>query len=381
MGNFNISDIRRNTCQLYGGQASLGYDWWWHSFTAYNVKTGKPKPFYVEFFLCNPALGGEEPVFGQLPENREKGIRPSYLMVNVGSWGDGKVQLHNFFGWNNISVNMEAPFSVNAGECYLDEKRTFGRVLVTKEEAEAHPEYMSDAGEIKWDLKIRKDITFNVGYGAGELFRKLQLFEMFWHAEGMSSKFSGEISLNGERYEVIPEKSYGYSDKNWGKDFTSPWVWLSSSNLYSRRYHKHLRNSVFDIGGGRPKVGPVALNRKLLSAFFYEGQCFEFNFSKFWEIPRTKFKCRETETKIIWHIDQRTLFNRMVTDIECNKKDMLLINYEAPNGKKLHNRLWNGGNGRGIVRLYRCGRLIDKIECRNVGCEYGEYSAPRSNGL
>lgn len=52
---------------------------------------------------------------------------------------------------------------------------------------------------------------------------------------------------------------------------------------------------------------------------------------------------------------------------------MLLVNYEAPNGKKLHNHLWNGGNGKGTVCLYHCGKLIDEIHCENVGCEYGEY--------
>ena len=52
---------------------------------------------------------------------------------------------------------------------------------------------------------------------------------------------------------------------------------------------------------------------------------------------------------------------------------MLLINYEAPNGKKLHNRLWNGGSGEGRVKLYKGKKLIDEVICRNVGCEYGEY--------
>lgn len=33
-------------------------------------------------------------------------------------------------------------------------------------------------------------------------------------------------------------------------------------------------------GGGRPKVGPIVLNRQLLSAFWYEGKLYEFNFSK-----------------------------------------------------------------------------------------------------
>lgn len=62
---FNKHDIKRNAWQLYGGQANLGYDWWWHSFTAINEKTREEKPFYIEFFVCNPNSGKDEPVFGQ----------------------------------------------------------------------------------------------------------------------------------------------------------------------------------------------------------------------------------------------------------------------------------------------------------------------------
>ena len=63
----------------------------------------------------------------------------------------------------------------------------------------------------------------------------------------------------------------------------------------------------------------------------------------------------------------------MVTDVRCKKNDMLLVNYESPDGKKRHNRLWNGGNGSGTVELYRHGKLIDKIRAENIGCEFGEY--------
>lgn len=42
---------------------------------------------------------------------------------------------------------------------------------------------------------------------------------------------------------------------------------------------------------------------------------------------------------------------------------------------KLHNRLWNGANGKGTVKLYRDGELIDEIIVQNAGCEYGEYDA------
>ena len=373
---FNKKSQQRNRCQLYAGQGKKGYDWWWHSFTAYNAKTGEPCPFFLEFFLINPKRGGEEPVFGQLKENQEAGIKPSYLMIKIGYWGKGAKQLHRFFGWKKIKVNYKAPFSISADDCYLDEYQSRGNISISKEELEKHPEYMCDYGSISWDLKIEKDIAFNVGYGAGWLFRHLQLFEMFWHAEGMKSRFSGTIIADGEEYIVRKEGSYGYSDKNWGKDFTSPWVWLSSNNMVSNITNKKLENSVFDIGGGRPKVGFIALKGKLLSAFYYEGKCYEFNFSKFWTNTRTKFDCYETDTHVVWHVEQKTWNNKMITDITCLKEDMLLVNYEAPNGKKLHNRLFNGGNGVGRIQLFHKGKLIDDINVYNVGCEYGEYGLP-----
>ena len=364
---FQKHDISRNACQLFGSQATCGYDWWWHSFTGHDPLTGKEKAFFIEFFLCNPAHGKEQPCFGQL------GDTPSYLMVKAGSWGEDAAQLHRFFGWEQIDVSMGVPFHVTALDCHADETTLRGSVSVSQEAAAAHPEWICQSGEMSWDLKIDKKVAFNVGYGAGSLFRKLQLFEMFWHAEGMKTAYDGYVIWNGVKYLVAPETSYGYADKNWGKDFTSPWVWLSSNNLTSKITGEKLEDSVFDIGGGCPKIGPVALKRKLLSAYWYEGKPYEFNFSKFWTFTRTKFDCKETDTQIIWHIEQKTWRNRMVTDIICEKKDMLLVNYEAPNGKKLHNRLWNGGNGRGTVKLYRDGKLLDEVIAENVGCEYGEY--------
>ncbi len=370
---FQKHDISRNACQLFGGQSSCGYDWWWHSFTAHHEKTGEEKAFFIEYFLCNPASGSDKPTLGQLPENKQNGIRPSYLMVKAGTWGEDAAQLHRFFGWKQIDVSFGVPFMVKADDCFCTETEMYGSVAVTQEDANAHPEWMCESGQMSWNLKIDKKTAFNVGYGAGALFRKLQLFEMFWHVEGMKTAYSGTVVWNGETYRVTPERSYGYADKNWGKNFTSPWVWLSSNHLTSKKTGKVLENSVFDIGGGCPKIGPVALKRKLLSAYWYEGKCYEFNFSKFWTFTRTKFDCKETDTQIIWHVEQRTWRNRMVTDITCEKKDMLLVNYEAPTGEKRHTRLWNGGNGTGTIQLYHCGKLVDEVYAQNIGCEYGEY--------
>ena len=366
---FNKKDQSRNQCMLQRGLSKCGYDWWWHSFTGHNEETGQEKAFFIEYFVCNPALKADKPIFGQLPG----GQKPSYMMVKAGSWGSDAAQIHRFFSWNDVTLHAKAPFSIQADDCYADEYSLKGSVSVSEEEARLHPEYMCQSGTMSWDLKIDKKVAFNVGYGAGKLLRYLQVFNMFWHAQGMKSLYSGYVIWNGTKYTITPQTSYGYADKNWGKDFTSPWVWLSSNNLVSQISGKKLEDSVFDIGGGCPKVGPFAFKRKLLSAYWYEGKAYEFNFSKFWTKTKTIFDCKETETQIVWHVEQSTWRNKMVTDITCEQKDMLLVNYEAPDGRKRHNRLWNGGNGQGTISLYRDGKLIDTVIAKNIGCEYGEY--------
>ena len=95
---FNKHDLHRNEMMLNGSFARQGYDWWWHSFTAINEKTGEEKPFFIEFFVCNPALRGDAPVLGQAEENKAAGKKPSYLMVKAGWWGEDASQLHRFFG-------------------------------------------------------------------------------------------------------------------------------------------------------------------------------------------------------------------------------------------------------------------------------------------
>jgi len=379
---FAKSDLARNAFMLTGGLAYKGYDWWWHSFTGRNHRTGEEKAFFVEFFLCNPAMGGKKPVLGQLPENKKAGRRPSYLCVKAGAWGEDAAQLHRFFGWKNVKMKANRSFFLTAEDCYLSETQTWGHVSVTEEEAEAHPEYMCQSGEMAWELHIDKQVPFHVGYGAGWLCRAIQAFEMYWHVEGMKTKYSGKVWWNGEEYDVLPDQCYGYADKNWGSDFTTPWVWLSSNHMKSRLTGKVLENSAFDIGGGKPRVFGIPLGRRLLSALYYEGEEYEFNFSKFWTLTRTKFHCRETEDEIIWRVRQENLKAIMYVEVRCKKKDMLLIHYEAPDGSRRHNRLWNGGNGSGRIRLYKKegfyhGRalyhvMVDEISVRNVGCEYGE---------
>lgn len=374
---FNKQDETRDGFMLEGPFASKGYDWWWHSFTALDKETGEEKPFFIEFFVVNPKRGKKYPVFGQLPENAKNNKLPSYVMVKAGCWGEEHLQLHRFYGVKKVIISPQTPFMIKATGCYLDENETYGHIKISSQSAKEHPEWMCDAGEMSWNLSIDKQVAYNVGYGASKPLRDIKAFEMYWHAEGMKTMYSGTVTLNGREYEVIPRKSYGYADKNWGRNFTSPWLWLSSNNLYSVLQQRQLENSVFDIGGGRPKVYSVALDRKLLGGFYYEGKELDFNFSKFLEGPRTKFECTETEDEIRWKVWMENRKNLLKLNVVCKKKDMLFVNYEAPDGTKRHNRLWNGGNAKGIIKLYDKHpyglELRDIIEARNIGCEYGEY--------
>ena len=374
---FNHHDISRNACMLHGPLGHQGYDWWWHSFTAQDAQTGEDKPFFIEFFVCNPALAEDEPVLGQLPVNKEAGKHPSYLMVKAGCWGEDHCQLHRFFAWKDVEMHWQAPYSVAAADCLASETVLRGSIDISREESEAHPEWMCDWGGLSWDLAIDKQIAFNVGYGASKPLREAEAFAMYWHAEGMKSAYSGRIVYNGREYTVSPEKSYGYADKNWGRDFTSPWVWLSSNCLISRISGKKLENSVFDIGGGRPKVYFVPLDRRLLGVFCYEGREYDFNFSHFWLNVKTEFSFEEQEDRVVWHVRQENTHAVMETEVFCLKKEMLLVNYEAPDGSRKHNRLWNGGTGQGRIRLYDKEKdslwLVDDIDVTHIGCEYGEY--------
>lgn len=369
-------DLSRNFYMLKGPLKRRGYDWWWHNLTGYNRKTGEQKAFFIEYYICNPDLAEEQPVLGQLPENRRNGKKPSYAMIKCGFWGKGARQIHNFYPISRFQ-SAENELKISIGDCTLSETSMEGKCSLSKAESMKHPEYMSDFGSMEWKLKIKKRISYSVGYGASSFFRFLNAFEMFWHVQGMKTEYEGEIILDDEVYDIISEKSFGYADKNWGGDYTSPWLWISSCHLKSNLTGKVLDNSAFDFGGGRPKVFGISLNRKLLGCLVYEGIKYEYNFSKFWTKSRIEFSFIEEENNNRWLLNAKNKNSLLELEMSCPNDEMLLVNYESPDGLKRHNRLWNGGTGVGIMKLYQLTMtdkiLIDDISFYNTGCEYGEY--------
>ncbi len=364
----NKSDLKRNNYRLKGPLAKKGYDWWWHSFTGKHHKTGEEKSFYIEYFVINPEISPDKIVFGQ---NSDKAI-PSYVMMNAGVWGKQKKQLHQFYPTQQLAYDKNY-LKIRVNDCTLTETHIVGSIEA-KEEQSNNKEYMTDSGKMTWDLKVDKQIAYNVGYGAGRVMRLLHAFEMYWHAEGIKTLYEGHVLLDGERYIVDKETSFGYADKNWGKDFTSPWLWISSCHLVSKMTNRQLHNSAIELGGGRPKIFGLPIKEKILIGIYYEGEMIEFNFSKFWKKSRVKFIFEETETKAVWKVKASNKEHKIKLTLECNLEDMLEINYEAPNGSKQHNHLLNGGTGRGYMKIYsKDNTLIDDIAIFNAGCEYGEF--------
>lgn len=363
----------KNAFRLTRTTSKNGYDWWWHSFVGKHKSTGEYRPFFIEYYVINPGLWNGEIILGQSEENKTK--RPVYAMIKAGCWGDKKAQLHNFFGIDTFKASSSS-LDCCIGNNMLTEHYIKGSVYVSDEQSVNSPEMMSDAGSMRWDLKVKKTVTYDVGYGTSDLFNKLNIFEMYWHVGGMMSEFEGEVVFNGEHFLVSPENSYGYQDKNWGRDYTNPWIWLNCNNFFSLRNNKIVKASL-DIGGGCPKVFGVPLKRKILTAFYYNEKNYEFNFSKFWKFSRQEFKCSEDEAYIYWDINSQNKELIIEVRFKCKKEFLLNVNYENPRGEKNHNKLWNGGHAEGTVKIFKNNKdktPLDELWGSFGGCEYGEYA-------
>ncbi len=365
----------KNAYKLTRASSKHGYDWWWHSFVATNPSTGELKPFFIEYYVINPGLWKGEIIWGQQKESKENKQKPCYAMLKVGTWGDDKVQLHNYYSIADFSASTKE-LNCIIGPNKLTENSLSGSVHVSEHDRDSFPERMSDAGTMEWNLTVEKNVKFDVGYGSSNFFNQLGAFHMFWHVQGMKCKYSGDVIFNGVKYIVNPDTSFGYQDKNWGKDYTNPWIWLNCNNFKSKKTGKQI-NASFDLGGGCPIVFSVSLPRRILTAVYYEGEFIEFNFSKFWKKSKQNFNTLEDEKYVYWNVISENRKYKIDVQFKCEKSKLLLVNYENPDGEKKHNKLWNGGHAEGVLKLYKKENgnfnLFDELEGCLGGCEYGEY--------
>jgi len=161
----------RNGFMLGGSLHSHGYDWWWHSLVGVHAQSGTKRPFFIEYYVINQALGGAEPIFGQLPANQAAGVKPSYAMLKAGAWGkDDAAQIHNFYGIDAFRADTKQ-MNVRIGPHTATETHLKGAVELSVADAAAHPEFMSEASTMSWDLHAEKVLTYSVGPGASRPMR------------------------------------------------------------------------------------------------------------------------------------------------------------------------------------------------------------------
>lgn len=374
----NKSDLSRNAYLLNGSLAKKGYMRWWHSFTGTSSETGDRRVFFIEYLIMNPALGHEEPVLGQLPANRKRKIKPSYVMIKAGAFagdsGTKAVQLNAFYPMNELKIALN-PLVIQTGENFYSENHIYGFINVPHDKARRRS-HMCDEGCMEWDLEVHKAISCHTGRIAGPFFCAVKALETFWHGEGIKSLYQGSVTLNGVTYEAVPETSYGYADKHWGRAFNNPWLQLGCCCLTSQRTGKELKHSAIAVDGCRPRFLFLRLKRRLILQLTYEGEDFEINFSRWGTFSRCKWNRRQTRKRNIWQIASWNKDTIIKITAGCLCEEMMTINYEAPNGTLPKTPLLGTGSADGKILLYRRvpggKELIDTLIMKNVFCEFNE---------
>lgn len=374
----NQSDLSRNSYMLRGSLARKGYMRWFHSFTGVQSESGETRTFFVEFFIINPGLGGEQPILGQHPYFKKQGMRPSYILIKAGAFpdenGQGGRQLHAFYPMTSLKA-AGSPMVMQIEDCFYSENHISGFVEVSPFEAR-HRSFMSDAGWMEWDVEVHKAVACNTGILSGSFFRLVNGLENFWHGEGIRSFFRGTVTLDDITYQVTPDTSYGYADKHWGRNFARPLLQFASCRLSSVRTDRELKHSVLAVNGCCPRFLFFPLRRRLMIQLTYMGEDYEFGFVRPFLFSRQKWEVKETNKRFIWHITARNKTSMIRISCSCTRYEMMRLRYETPEGQRLGSPLWAGGAGTGRIQLYHLEKgekeLIDTLKIENAVCRWHE---------
>lgn len=379
----NLSDLNRNAYMLRGPLSKKGYMRWWHSFSGVHADTGESRTFFVEFFVINPGLGGDQPILGLHPYYRKRGMRPSYVMIKAGVFpgteGQPGKQLHAFYPISALNATR-SPLIIQVEDCVYREDRITGFVDVSPEEAR-HRSLMSDAGFMEWDLEVHKAVSCHTGFLSSPLSQMMNALDSYWHGEGIKSFFRGTVTLDGEVYQVSGDTSYGYADKHWGRSFNRPWMQMACGRLTSSRTGRELRHSVLALNGCCPRFLFFPLRRRLMIQLTYTGEDFEFGFHRQFLFSRCKWATKESGKRFVWHIMARNRTHLIKISGSCTKEQMLKLQYESPDSARYRNPLWAGGTGTGTIEIYRLAdgerELLDTLQMDGALCECRTVSQRR----
>ena len=374
--------VKNSGCKLKGSLKKCGFDRWRYFFNGINSASGEERLFYIELMAQNPALSYERTVLPQTEEapkldaadlqaalagNIEtkpaqgQKVIPSYACVRAGVFGSRPKQLNRFFP-NSEFVAAKRGFDVKAGGCAFSDNQLHGVLAITEVEARSFTEWKTAAGRMEWNLKYERD------FDAPEVFTK---DSKHWLAGGLTARFSGMVTLDGQEYAVSPDHSFGYVDKSWGTALPIPFMHISSSRLTSIFTGKVMKDSGFALEGD--------YDGKLAALAKFEGEYFGFGpgqktkkYAAQWSCVRSPLNGGGEE--LHWSASVNCKKYILDVDVFCPAQEMLVKDYWLPDGTLL--RVLCGGSGSGEIRLYKQIKksleLIQHAKILSASCEYGE---------
>lgn len=374
--------VKNSGCKLKGSLKKCGFDRWRYFFNGINAASGEERLFYIELMAQNPALSYERTVLPQAEEapkldaadlqaalagNIEtkpaqgQKVIPSYACVRAGVFGSRPKQLNRYFP-NSEFVAAKRGFDVKAGGCAFSDNELYGVLAITEVEARSFTEWKTAAGRMEWNLKYERD------FDAPEVFTK---DSKHWLAGGLTARFSGMVTLDGQEYAVSPDHSFGYVDKSWGTALPIPFMHISSSRLTSIFTGKVMKDSGFALEGD--------YDGRLAALAKFEGEYYGFgpgqNTKKYaaqWSCVRSPLNGGGEE--LHWSASVNCKKFILDVDVFCPAQEMLVKDYWLPDGTLL--KVLCGGSGSGEIRLYKQVKksleLIQHAKILGASCEYGE---------
>ncbi len=377
---------------LAGSLKKNGFDRWRLVFNGFNTDTGSDCTFFIEFYLLNPLLSPSECILGfksrlektseelqyalastETGKNllTEKDVKPSFVMVKVGRLSKNGKQFNAYFPSNALKTDTN-DYILRVGTsdlntCTLTDSSTAGSVTVSKMDLIQRPEMLCDAGSFSWNLRYKIEECFLPNFKSATTN---------WSCFGARTSFAGIILMDGEKYSVNTTTSYGYFDKNWGKDFTDPFFHLSANNLTSNISGKKLLSSCFAVQGIYNKRLSLLSNLEDKQIEFHAGgrkkYSIVYDFSE--SIPD------EDGVKLHWTVSINDRRHVVDVDIFCKAENMIVREYECSDGERKLLKVLSGATGTGELKLYKKVKknleLIEDVHIANCLCEYGNIEYP-----
>lgn len=368
---------------LKGGLRRNGFERTRYVFTGINKSTGIQKTFFIELYYVNPLVSPKEPVISQKNriENSELSLQyalnmaagseealvsanilPSYALVKAGIYGTSGKQLNSFNPAESL-LFVKAEGAFKTGDCVFGRDAISGKIELSDDELLEHPELLCSTGTISWNIHFEKIIEAPPMYSSKSIF---------WMPGGAKTVFAGTIHVDGTEYSVVPRISSGYIDKSWGVEPANPFFHLSSSNLVSAISGKQVLKSCFAVEG--------EFDKRLSIFIDIEGKrialCGKSLFCKYSELHSwTEMPSDGDGEKLHWTLSIHRKKLVIDMDIYCRTSEMLVCDYEMPQGNKKVLKVLSGGTGFGEIKMFKkTGKNLELLEHINVLdslCEYG----------